>query len=185
MLTIVSKHNPFLKSARDVFAGYPDVRFVCSYDMCDPSGKTAYVLPSDPYGMVYGRYRVPDMQYQTHIDSIWKEPMCPDSPIWYSFQSVYYIVAPCLRVGLAPYYKGTCAPYLALRSVCFVGLTQHMDTIICPTLGVDPGDLDPELASMQMCQAWNDSIIYIADTVPQQYVDPILVQKLLDISGQL
>jgi hypothetical protein len=60
-----------------------------------------------------------------------------------------------------------------------------MDTIICPTLGVDPGDLDPELASMQMCQAWNDSIIYIADTVPQQYVDPILVQKLLDISGQL
>lgn len=156
-LTIVATNRRFIQSAIEVFAGYPTVRILNSWS---PATRTAYVIPTDSFGTIYSPQLFPDCQ--EYIYTNWKkwQPLQPLQHIWCWKDDILYIAYPCLKTGLPPYTENTMTPYITMSSILKAMNTSDIlhtiDTIVFPALCCEPGGLDPEASSLQMCQAWND-----------------------------
>jgi hypothetical protein len=156
MLTIVSTNERFIQSAQEIFTRYPTtVRITRKWEI---SENTAYIFPSDAYGNMYSS-NAPD-GYKTFLQENWGKPRYVTEPIWYISEGRVTIISPCLNLGLFMYRECTKVPYEALRS-CLVlirKLSQQytITRIVIPALCCEPGGLDPEIPSLQMCQAWGD-----------------------------
>ena len=187
-LTIVSTNERFSQSAKEIFTRYSDtVRITTSWDV---SENAVYIYPSDAYGNLYSSVLQKD--HQPFIQQYWMKPRYITQPIWYILNDTISIISPCLNLGLFVYMEGSRVPYEAMCS-CLI-LARKLSTvfpinnIIIPALCCEPGGIDPEISSLQMCQAWGDFIKSADDTVDKthpQFVDSILVQKYPDNEEQL
>jgi hypothetical protein len=178
-LTIVSTNKDFIQSAHEVFTRYPDIRITTT---CDISEHAVYIFPSDAYGNLYSKALEQD--HRPFIEEHWKRPRYITHPVWYVMNDTISIISPCLNLGLFVYAEGSHVPYEAMSS-CLI-LVRNLSAvypikhIIIPALCCEPGGIDPEISSLQMCQAWTDFIQSVDDTVDKthpQFVDSILVQK--------
>ena len=179
-LTIVSANERFIQSAKDLFTRYPDtVRITTTWDM---SEHAVFIIQSDAYGNLYSKALQKD--HQQFIQEHWSRPRYITQPVWYVMKHMLYIISPCLNLGLFTYAEGSKVPYEAMRS-CLILVRKLSNVysikhIIIPALCCEPGGIDPEISSLQMCQAWDDFIMSIDDTADkthQQFADSVLVLK--------
>lgn len=159
ILTIVSANQRFIQSAAEIFTGFPaTVRITQS---CDISINVVYIIPSDSYGNIYSSKQLDHTRgHEEYIQQLWIKPRYTTQPLWYIKENILYIVCPCLNLGLFTYADGSRVPYDAFRSslmlVRMLSTSHTIEHVVIPALCCDPGGIDPEISSLQMCQAWGD-----------------------------
>jgi hypothetical protein len=165
-LCIVTTHEGFIRSATEVFHSFPTVQIV-RIPPSNTSKNIAYGIPTDVYGNIYRPRRFPDCQ--AHIYAHCGLPLHPGQTPWFRIENTICVISPCLQVGLFPYTEKAFTPYRALYSMLMqirqIEGSHPIEHIVVPALCCDPGGFDPELTSMQMCQAWRDYLMSKADTV--------------------
>ena len=194
-LFIVTTHEGFIQSATEVFRGFPTVKIVRTLplrDARDARSHIAYGIPTDIYGNIYWPNLFPDCQAHMYASCIF--PLLPGQTRWCILENAICVITPCLPVGLFPYTEKeikNITPYRALHSM-LMRIRQNeashpIEHIVVPALCCEPGGFDPELTSMQMCQAWRDYIMSKADTVDRTHLlseYSTLEPKLPDTSTQ-
>lgn len=190
-LCIVTTHETFIRSATEVFHTFPTVQIVRTLPS-NTSENIAYGIPTDVYGNIYWPRRFPDCQ--AHIYAHCGLPLRQGQTQWFRIENIICVMSPCLPVGLFPYTEKEIkkrtsyrALYSMLMQIRQIEIFHPIKHIVVPALCCDPGGFDPELTSMQMCQAWRDYLRSKADTVDRTHLlseDSIRKQTSPDTSTQ-